>query len=69
MPVSRALLAGVAVLLLAGRVVAEGPPASVLTAAHLAVAYEGRIVRVGDDTLIVDEARRAPHDATSHQHP
>ena len=57
------------VLLLAGHVVAEGPPPSVLTADNLAVAYEGRIIRVGDDTLLVDEARRSPHDASSHQHP
>lgn len=42
-------------LLLAGRVVASGPPAAVLTDEHLAEAYGGHLVRVGDRTLIVDD--------------
>jgi ABC-type Mn2+/Zn2+ transport system ATPase subunit len=42
-------------LLLAGRVVASGPPASVLTDTHLADAYGGHLLRVGDSTLILDD--------------
>ncbi len=40
------------VLLLAGRVVAAGPPASVLTADHLREAYGGRLLRSGDGFAI-----------------
>ena len=42
-------------LLLAGRVVASGRPSEVLTDAHLAEAYGGHLLRVGDRTLIVDD--------------
>ncbi len=42
-------------LLLAGRVVASGPPAEVLTPDHLAEAYGGHLLRVGDNTLILDD--------------
>ncbi|MGQ0832252.1 MAG: zinc ABC transporter ATP-binding protein AztA [Microthrixaceae bacterium] len=42
-------------LLLAGRVVASGPPAEVLTDEHLADAYGGHLLRVGDRTLILDD--------------
>ena len=42
-------------LLLAGRVVASGPPEHVLTEANLAAAYGGHLLRVGDDTLILDD--------------
>ncbi len=42
-------------LLLAGRVVASGPPAGVLTDAHLAEAYGGHLLRFGDQTLILDD--------------
>ena len=42
-------------LLLAGRVVASGPPAEVLVDDHLAEAYGGHLLRVGDRTLIVDD--------------
>jgi manganese transport system ATP-binding protein len=42
-------------LLLAGRVVASGAPADVLTDEHLAAAYGGHLLRVGDRTLIVDD--------------
>jgi manganese transport system ATP-binding protein len=42
-------------LLLAGRVVASGPPAAVLTDTHLADAYGGHLLRVGDQTLILDD--------------
>lgn len=43
------------VLLLAGRVVASGPPAEVLTDDHLAEAYGGHLLRVGGRTLILDD--------------
>ncbi len=42
-------------LLLAGRVVASGPPDEVLTEAHLADAYGGHLLRVGEQTLILDD--------------
>ena len=42
-------------LLLAGRVVASGPPEAVLTEAHLADAYGGHLLRVGEHTLILDD--------------
>lgn len=42
-------------LLLAGRVVASGPPAAVLTEANLAAAYGGHLLRVGEQTLILDD--------------
>jgi ABC-type Mn2+/Zn2+ transport system ATPase subunit len=43
------------VVLLAGRVVAAGSPAEVLTRAHLADAYGDRLLRIGDDLLVVDD--------------
>jgi manganese transport system ATP-binding protein len=42
-------------LLLAGRVVASGAPASVLTDVHLADAYGGHLLRFGESTLILDD--------------
>lgn len=42
-------------LLLAGRVVASGSPDEVLTEAHLAEAYGGHLLRVGEQTLILDD--------------
>ena len=42
-------------LLLAGRVVASGPPDDVLTDVHLADAYGGHLLRVGEQTLILDD--------------
>jgi ABC-type Mn2+/Zn2+ transport system ATPase subunit len=42
-------------LLLAGRVVASGPPDDVLTDAHLADAYGGHLLRIGERTLILDD--------------
>ena len=42
-------------LLLAGRVVASGPPDEVLTEANLADAYGGHLLRVGEGTLILDD--------------
>ncbi|HLT17259.1 MAG TPA: zinc ABC transporter ATP-binding protein AztA [Acidimicrobiales bacterium] len=42
-------------LLLAGRVVASGPPADVLTDQNLAAAYGGHLLRLGESTLVVDD--------------
>jgi manganese transport system ATP-binding protein len=42
-------------LLLAGRVVASGAPDEVLTEANLAEAYGGHLLRVGEQTLILDD--------------
>jgi ABC-type Mn2+/Zn2+ transport system ATPase subunit len=42
-------------LLLAGRVVASGPPDEVLTDDHLAEAYGGHLLRLGNRTLILDD--------------
>ena len=42
-------------LLLAGRVVASGPPDAVLTDEHLADAYGAHLLRLGDRTLILDD--------------
>jgi ABC-type Mn2+/Zn2+ transport system ATPase subunit len=42
-------------LLLAGRVVASGRPDDVLTEGNLASAYGGHLLRVGDQTLILDD--------------
>jgi ABC-type Mn2+/Zn2+ transport system ATPase subunit len=42
-------------LLLAGRVVASGPPSEVLTETNLASAYGGHLLRVGEQTLILDD--------------
>jgi hypothetical protein len=42
-------------LLLAGRVVATGPPADVLTDVNLAEAYGGHLLRFGSSTLILDD--------------
>ena len=43
------------VLLLAGCVVADGTPASVLTPEHLTEAFGSRLVRAADTTMVVDE--------------
>jgi ABC-type Mn2+/Zn2+ transport system ATPase subunit len=43
------------VLLVAGRVVASGPPKAVLTDAHLSEAYSGQLLRVNGGTLLLDD--------------
>lgn len=42
-------------LLLAGRVVAAGAPAEVLTDVHLAEAYGGHLLHFGESTLVIDD--------------
>lgn len=46
------------VVLLAGRVVACGPPEEVLVPEHLAAAYGQRLVHIGDNVLMLDDT---PH--------
>lgn len=53
------------VLLLAGRVVASGTPSEVLTAAHLAEAYGGRLLRLADGMVVIDDPH---HHAHGHDH-
>jgi len=53
------------VLLLAGRVVAVGPPDEVLTDGPLRQAYGGRLVTLGDDLLMLDD----PHHHDHHHSP
>ena len=50
------------VVLLAGRVVAAGPPAEALARANLHAAYIGRLLDVAGDTVLVDD------DAHHHDH-
>jgi len=53
------------VLLLAGRVVAQGRPRDVLTSAHLAEAYGGRLLRLPDGAVLIDDPH---HHADGHDH-
>ena len=48
-------------MLLAGRVVAAGPPADVLTKDALAEAYAGRLLRFDGDTLLLDDGSHHHH--------
>ncbi|MFQ5523558.1 MAG: metal ABC transporter ATP-binding protein [Acidimicrobiia bacterium] len=48
------------VLLLAGRVVASGPPESVLTAANLAAAYGPALLHWEEGRLLIDDAAHRP---------
>jgi manganese transport system ATP-binding protein len=56
-------------VLLAGRVVASGAPADVVTRAHLATAYGDRLLRVGDDLLVVDDGAHGRGGAHCHGAP
>jgi ABC-type cobalamin/Fe3+-siderophores transport system ATPase subunit len=50
------------VVLLAGRVVAAGPPAEALARRHLQDAYRGRLLDIAGDTVLVDDdAHHHPH--------
>jgi ABC-type Mn2+/Zn2+ transport system ATPase subunit len=57
------------VLLLAGRVVATGPPGDVLVAEHLATAYGHRLVTLGDNVIMLDDAPHHDHDHGDEVHP
>lgn len=48
------------VILLSGRVVAEGPPAEVLTSANLADAYGPALLHLGDRAVMVDDPAHKP---------
>lgn len=49
-------------VLLAGRVVAAGPPADVLTRSALAEAYGGRLLRLDGETVLLDDGAHHDHD-------
>jgi iron complex transport system ATP-binding protein len=55
------------VILLSGRVVAEGPPAEVLTVEHLTEAYGSSVLRVEGDQLFFDDPHHRPT-GDPHQH-
>jgi manganese transport system ATP-binding protein len=59
-----------AAVLLAGRVVAAGPPAAVLTGPALAEAYAGRLLRLDDRTLLLDDGahHHGPGEAAHDHH-
>lgn len=48
-------------VLLAGRLVAAGPPDEVLTADHLAAAYHGAVLRLADGSIMVDDSAHHQH--------
>ena len=52
------------VVLLAGRMVAAGPPAEVLTDDHLRAAFGGKVLRLADGQVVLDDPH---HHAHSHQ--
>ena len=56
-------------VLLAGRVVAAGEPKRVLTHAALAEAYGGRLLRLDEGTVVLDDGAHhgGVHDGTGHQ--
>jgi manganese transport system ATP-binding protein len=58
------------VLLLAGRIVASGPPTAVLTGANLREAYGGRLVHLDDGTSVIDDPHHHAEgdDHTGHVH-
>ncbi len=58
------------VLLLAGHIVAAGPPGEVLTAEHLATAYRQRVIRLDDNVLMLDDTpHHDPDEDAVHPHP
>lgn len=57
------------VVLLAGEVVADGPPAEALRAEHLAAAFGGRVVQVDDVVLIDEHGHGETHDDCDHPDP
>ena len=61
------------VMLLAGCVIADGEAADVLVPEKLALAFGGRLLRVGGDAVLVDDhghghAEAASHDDVGHRH-
>lgn len=61
------------VMLLAGCLIADGPPDEALRPDHLATAFGGRLLRIGDDTMLLDDhghghSHDAHHDDVGHRH-
>ena len=56
------------VVLLAGEVVASGPPSEVLRADLLALAFGGRVLRIDDGAMLVDDHGHGVHDGSDHAH-
>jgi ABC-type Mn2+/Zn2+ transport system ATPase subunit len=56
------------VVLLAGEIVAEGTPSEVLRADLLALAFGGRVLRLGDSAVLVDDHGHGVHDGSDHDH-
>jgi ABC-type Mn2+/Zn2+ transport system ATPase subunit len=56
------------VVVVARRVVAEGPPRDVLTTEHLARAYGSRLVRLDEHTVLLDDATHHGPDHHGHAH-
>lgn len=54
------------VVLLAGCVIADGAPDAVLRPDHLAVAFGGRLLRIGGEALLVDDHGHGHGDEHSH---
>jgi ABC-type Mn2+/Zn2+ transport system ATPase subunit len=55
-------------VLLAGRIVAAGPPATALTRQSLAEAYGSRLLRLDGDTLLLDDGAHHGDDEMAHDH-
>jgi ABC-type Mn2+/Zn2+ transport system ATPase subunit len=57
-------------LLLAGRVVASGPPSEVITGANLRAAYGARVLTVDEGIVLLDDPHHHAEgdDHTDHQH-
>jgi manganese transport system ATP-binding protein len=55
-------------VLLAGRVVAAGPPAQALSRQSLAEAYGARLLRLDGDTVLLDDGAHHGHDHPAHDH-
>lgn len=56
------------VVLLAGEIVAAGLPSDVLRGDLLARAFGGRVLRIDDSTVLVDDHGHGVHDGTDHDH-
>jgi ABC-type Mn2+/Zn2+ transport system ATPase subunit len=56
------------VVLLAGEIVAAGLPSDVLRTDLLALAFGGRVLRLDDSSVLVDDHGHGVHDGTEHDH-
>jgi iron complex transport system ATP-binding protein len=55
-------------VLVATEIIAEGPPAEVLTPGNLGRAYGGHLHLLDDGTIVLDEPSRHGHDNSAHGH-